>query len=217
MKRTLLVSVSTAAMLASVSIGLAQVAVTAATDLNVRAGPGPQYPLVGVINANGSAMMNGCIEGSQWCRVSFNGTEGWAYSAYLTADVAGAPVVVAERSGELGAPVVAYEGGGGGTVTGAVGGAITGALIAGPVGAAIGGVAGAAAGAAIEPPAQVRTYVTSNLGDPVYLDGEVVVGASVPETVELRTIPDYEYRYVYVNGVPVLVEPNDRRIVYVIR
>ena len=63
----------------------------------------------------------------------------------------------------------------------------------------------------------MRTYVVSNPVDPVYLDGEVVVGAGLPETVELRTIPDYEYRYVYVNRQPVLVEPDSRRIVYVYR
>ena len=43
----------------------------------------------------------------------------------------------------------------------------------------------------------------------------MVVGASLPETVELREIPDYEYRYVNVNNQPVLVEPGTRRIVYV--
>ena len=63
----------------------------------------------------------------------------------------------------------------------------------------------------------MRTYVTTNQVEPVYLDGEVVVGAGLPETVELREIPDYEYRYVYVNGQPVLVEPSSRRIVYVVR
>ena len=53
--------------------------------------------------------------------------------------------------------------------------------------------------------------------DPVYLEGEVVVGAGLPETVQLRPVPDYEYNYVYVNGQPVLVEPQSRRIVYVVR
>ena len=43
------------------------------------------------------------------------------------------------------------------------------------------------------------------------------VGASLPETVVLREIPDYEYRYVYLNNQPVLVEPSSRRIVYVMR
>jgi hypothetical protein len=49
------------------------------------------------------------------------------------------------------------------------------------------------------------------------VDGEVVVGAQIPDTVQLQAVPDYQYRYVYVNGVPVLVEPAERRIVYVIR
>ena len=74
-----------------------------------------------------------------------------------------------------------------------------------------------AAGTVIDPPERVRTYVTTNRVEPVYLDGEVVVGAGLPETVVLREIPDYEYRYVYVNGQPVLVEPCTRRIVYVMR
>jgi hypothetical protein len=80
-----------------------------------------------------------------------------------------------------------------------------------------GATAGGATGAAAEPPAEVRTFVTSNRVDPVYLEGEVVVGASLPETVVLREIPDYEYRYVNVNNQPVLVEPGTRRIVYVMR
>lgn len=63
----------------------------------------------------------------------------------------------------------------------------------------------------------MRTYIESNTIDPVYLDGEVVVGAALPETVEVREIPDYDYRYVYVNEQPVLVEPETRRIVYVLR
>ncbi len=100
-------------------------------------------------------------------------------------------------------------------------GAVAGALIAGPIGAAVGGavgaVAGGAAGTAIDPPANVRTYVTTNTVEPVYLDGEVVVGAGLPDTIELREIPDYEYRYVYVNGQPVLVDANTRQIVYIVR
>ena len=157
-----------------------------------------------------------------------------SYSDYLTADLPGAPVVLTERYAEIGVPVATYEasasdaGGAAGATTGAVGGAVAGALIGGPIGAvagaaiggAAGGVSGAATGAvvdAISPPDQVTTYVRSNPVDPVYLEGEVVVGAGLPETVQLRPVPDYEYNYVYVNGQPVLVEPQSRRIVYVVR
>jgi hypothetical protein len=42
--------------------------------------------------------------------------------------------------------------------------------------------------------------------DPAHLEGEVVVGSTLPEGVNFVDVPDYEYRYVYVNGVPVLVD-----------
>ncbi|MCY1248581.1 hypothetical protein D9M72_620260 [compost metagenome] len=67
------------------------------------------------------------------------------------------------------------------------------------------------------PPDTVRTYVTANPGETVYLDGEVVVGAALPQTVAVRRVPDYNYDYVSINGQPVLVEPATRRIVYVYR
>jgi hypothetical protein len=76
---------------------------------------------------------------------------------------------------------------------------------------------GGVTGALIDPPQTARTYVTSNPIDPIYLEGEVVVGAGVPESVTLQAIPDYDYRYVYINGQPVLVDPGTRQIVYVVR
>lgn len=205
---------------------LAQSMVSATTDLNVRAGPGPQYPVVGVIAADGQAMLDGCLDGSKWCQVTAEGVQGWAYSDYLIGDNAGVEVVVTERPAGMEVPVVTYDttqdqAATAGGVAGAATGAIAGAIIGGPIGAAVGGIAGAAGGsitgAAITPAPEVRTYVEQNPLDPVYLDGEVVVGASLPDNVEVREIPDYEYRYVYVNGQPVLVEADTRRIVYVIR
>ena len=216
--------------LALPGVAWAQTSAMATADLNIRSGPGPQHAVIGVVDVNGEVTVSGCLEGSKWCQITHEGTEGWVYSDYLTADVSGSAVVLTERRAEV--PVVTFEGpstvetaGAAGVATGAATGAVAGALIAGPIGAVVGGVAGAAAGGAtgavtgavIDPPENVRTYVTANPADPVYLEGEVVVGAGLPETVELREIPDYEYRYAYVNGVPVLVQPSDRRIVYVVR
>lgn len=208
------------------SVAMAQTAVTASTDLNVRSGPGPQYPVVGVINADGQATLNGCMEASKWCQVSYNGVDGWAYSDYLMGANAGVDVVVSQRPAEMNVPVATYDSSRdqaatAGGVAGAATGAIAGAIIGGPVGAAVGGIAGAAGGSitgsVITPPTEVRTYIEQNPADPVYLEGEVVVGASLPETVTVREIPDYEYRYVYVNGQPVIVEPETRRIVHIVR
>lgn len=190
---------------------------TATTNLNVRQGPGPQYQVTGVLNANQSTEVLGCVEGGSWCQVDGNGGQGWVYSAYLTYDVNGERVVVPQAN-TVETPIVTYNNDNtGGTVAGAATGAIVGSLIAGPVGAVVGGVIGGATGNQITPPQQVVTYVRDNQVDPVYLDGEVVIGARVPDNVTIYEVPDYEYRYAYVNGVPVLIEPGNQQIVYIIR
>jgi uncharacterized protein YraI len=215
-------SIAALAVAAFSGVALAQSPVTATTDLNVRGGPGPHYPVIGLIGAGEAADLDGCLDGSKWCRVVTGNGEGWVYSDYLSVDMGGTASIVTQGAD---VPVVTYEqpaDSGGGAVAGAATGAVAGALIGGPLGAAVGGVAGAAIGGTAEglaspPPEQVVTYVRSNEMQPVYLDGEVVVGASLPDTVVLAEVPDYEYRYVYVNGQPVLVEPETRRIVYVVR
>jgi uncharacterized protein YraI len=203
---------------------MAQASATATTELNIRSGPGPQYEAIGFIAAGGSTSVEGCIEASKWCRVTYDGTTGWAYSDYLTADLSGQAVVLTERYSDLGVSSVTYkdEGGtAGGAVAGATGGAVVGALLGGPLGAVVGGAIGASggatAGAVVDPPETVRTYVGANAVDPVYLDGEVVIGAGVPDTVSLHAVPDYDYQYAYINGQRVLVDPGSRKIVYVVR
>jgi uncharacterized protein YraI len=215
--KKLMAGIALAGGLSASGAALAATSATAVTDLNIRSGPGPEYPVVGLVGAGQQAIVTGCIQGSKWCTID-NG--GWVYSDYLTADVSGSAVVLTERPAAVEVPTVTYEPPKGGAVAGgAATGAVAGALIGGPVGAAVGAVAGGAVGATViqPPPEEVRTYVTTHAVDPIYLDGEVVVGAGVPETVTLAEIPNYEYRYVYLNGQPVLVEPQSRRIVYVLR
>jgi len=103
------------------------------------------------------------------------------------------------------------------TAGGLATGAIAGALIAGPVGAAVGAIVGAGAGAAIAPDPTVITYVQSNPVEQVYLDGEVVLGAGIPEAITLAPVPDSTYPYAYINGVPVLVETENRTVTYIVR
>jgi hypothetical protein len=178
--------------------------------------------VIGVIGADQSAQLEGCLQSSKWCQVSFNGEQGWAYSDYLVADVSGREVIVTDNAAAV--PTVTYRtesSTAGGAAAGMATGAIAGAIIGGPVGAAIGGVAGAATGsvtsAVVDPPETATTYVREHRVDPVYLDGEVVVGATLPQEVVVHRIPDYQYQYVYVNGVPAMVDPGTRRIVYVVR
>ncbi|WP_442581238.1 DUF1236 domain-containing protein [Mesorhizobium sp. ASY16-5R] len=215
-KLTMLAAAATTLALGGAA--LAQTPVQATTELNVRAGPGSQYPVVGVLAAGQDTTIKGCLANGKWCSVD----EGWVYADYLTGDFGGQTVVLSQRPANSTVAVIEPpDTGTAGAIVGGTTGAVAGAIVGGPVGALIGGVAGTTIGGTVgeiaEPPAQVRTYVADNRLEPVYLDGEVVVGAKVPDTVQIREIPDYKYSYVNVNGQEVLVEPATRQIVYVVR
>ncbi|MFC6491000.1 SH3 domain-containing protein, partial [Nitratireductor sp. GCM10026969] len=126
------------ALFAFTGVAAAQMSATATTDLNIRSGPGPQHNVIGVIGANEQATINGCLEGSKWCQVTHAGTEGWAYSDYLTASVAGQEqIILSERPAQAEIPTVTYEttastDDGSGALAGGATGAVAGALIGGP-------------------------------------------------------------------------------------
>ncbi|MEI4264270.1 DUF1236 domain-containing protein [Roseovarius sp. D0-M9] len=200
------------------SAATAQTSASAWTDLNLRAGPGPQFEIIDVIPASGEVAVAGCLESASWCKVTHNGTVGWASGDYLTTIMGEERVAIYPNRESVSLETVVHSDTSDETTAASgVTGAIAGALIGGPVGAVIGGVAGASAGAAIDPGPTVTTYVQENPRDVIYLDGEVVVGAGVPETVKLSEVPDSTYSYAYINGVPVIIEREDRRIIQIVR
>lgn len=203
---------------------MAQTTATAATDLNVRSGPGVQHEVIGAITAGNEVDVRGCIDSANWCEVSSGDLQGWSYGDYLNVTAGDEVVSLYPNRQTVGVTIIEApaeaENAGQNAAVGGLGGAAMGALIGGPVGAvagaAIGG--GAAAAATEEPAPEVTTYVTSNSVEPVYLEGEVVIGAGVPETVNVYEIPEQpQYRYAQINGQTVLVDPNDRQIVYIYR
>jgi hypothetical protein len=114
-----------------------------------------------------------------------------------------------------------------GTVRGAEEGADAGGRAAGPVGAVVGGVVGAATGTVggilgVEERPRFREYVVHERHPSYRYREEVRVGAVLPESgVTYYEFPrEYHvrpgYRYAVVNDVPVVVEPQSRRIVEVI-
>ncbi|SFE04770.1 Uncharacterized conserved protein YraI [Sulfitobacter brevis] len=199
----------------------------AVTDLNIRSGPGPHYEVVGVIPGSKAAMVDGCLAESSWCKVSFEGASGWSSSDYLAVGVEEQAVALTARPEAVKIETVTYENTAETTAdqtTGVAAGATIGALAAYAVGGPIGGIiaggilGGAAGGASVEPTTETVTYVQSNPVDTVYLDGEVVVGAVVPETVTYYDVPAQpELRYLNINGQTVLVETENNAIVRVIR
>lgn len=203
----------------------AQTMATAGTDLNLRAGPQSTAEIIGVIQNGDEVAVTGCIEAANWCQVTYKDQNGWAYGDYLTAMVGDKIEPLYPNRQTVGvtvieAPAADPANQAADAAVGGATGAAMGALIAGPVGAVVGAAIGGSAGAAanVEPAPEVRTYITEHPQEPVFLEGEVVVGAGVPETVTLHEIPDQpDFRYVMINGQPVLVNPADRRIVYIYR
>ena len=72
------------------STGMAAAAtVVASADLNLRSGPGIQYPVIAVIPDGLAVSATGCR--ADWCRVDFRGEVGWASAAYLSGAATVAP------------------------------------------------------------------------------------------------------------------------------
>lgn len=170
---------------------------TTASDISVRSGPGEDYPEVGLATRGSDAVLDGCLDGSAWCRIEVNGVRGWANADYLNVMYEGAPVVLRERRSEINVPVVTYE------KTSSV------QAEPNPGDPNLGRVG------EVDPPENVITYIDQHPAQVVTIDGDVAIGGTVPTSAELVQIPDYEYSYVRVNDRRVLVEPSTRRIVYV--
>ncbi len=198
------------------STALSQTTAAATTDLNLRIGPGPTHAIRSVIPEGGSVSVLGCLEAENWCEVNHDGAEGWAFSDYLETQVEAGQVIISTPEVRREIRVVEREDAGANVIGGGTVGAVVGAIVGGPFGAAVGAAAGMGAGG-LAPRETTVTYVQQNPVEPVYLEGEVVVGAGLPEAVMLQPVPESDFRYAYVNGVPVIVEPQERRVVHIVR
>lgn len=52
-------------------------------NLNLRAGPGGNYPVVATMQAGSGVTIYGCLSGWTWCDVDWRGYRGWAAGSYL--------------------------------------------------------------------------------------------------------------------------------------
>lgn len=52
-------------------------------DVNLRAGPGTNYPVVTTLEAGDRVTIFGCVRGYSWCDVNWRGFRGWVSARYL--------------------------------------------------------------------------------------------------------------------------------------
>ena len=77
-------------------------------DVNLRAGPSRDFPVVSVLASGLTVEVQGCESDYQWCDVDAGGLRGWARASYLEATYEGRPVVIADQGAALVIPVVAF-------------------------------------------------------------------------------------------------------------
>ena len=211
-------AVSALALIIVAGTASAQSEASAYTDLNLRAGPGPMYEIIGLIPADMVVSVAGCLEAASWCEVTYEGMTGWASGDYLVAMVDETPQPIYVNRADMQIATAVYEDTTAeSAIVGGTMGAVVGTLIAGPIGGVVGAAVLGGNAAANDPGPQVTGYVLSNPTDPIYLEGEIVVGAGIPDEVVLMDVPESEYSYAYVNGLPVVVERTGRRVVYIAR
>jgi len=170
----------------------------ATVHLNIRTGPGEQFPIAGEMRWNTEGEVSGCTADYVWCHISTANGIGWAAAHYLTEDTGRGPQTLQERGAQSGIPVVVPE-----TV------AVVGAVTAVPAGTAL--------IEAVTPEAAIVEYVRATPVAPVHVTGEIVVGAILPAELVLYEVPSSSYQYAVVNAATVLVEPATRKVVYIVR
>jgi uncharacterized protein YraI len=203
---------ATAALLIA---GSASAAITASatSDLNLRAGPGPEFAVMHVITGSDAVLIEGCITASQWCLVN-HGAQGWVYAAYLNAPYAGTPVVVGASIAALGLATFAADAAFPYYRQVAV-------VTAPPATVTLGAVSPIVIEPApvviqpIVPPQFVQIFIRSSTLASAYINAPLFIGQTLPPEILLVEVPAYQYGYAYVNGLAVLVDPLTRQIVYI--
>jgi uncharacterized protein YraI len=174
-------------------------------NLNVRSGPGFQYPVASQIPVNTEVQITGCVTDYSWCAVALPaGATGWASAPYLVTKATTPPKNLQVAGASVGIPTITPVNTGGPVVA------------TPPVGAMV-AVPQAVVAQPIVPGPDVITWVTQQRVTPVIVNGEVMVGAVLPAAAPLYDVPMSPYDYTYINGQRVLVEPTARKIVYVFR
>lgn len=193
--------------------------VVVSSDVRLLQGPGADYAVVSQLPSNSTVVVDGCLQGGQWCSLTSNGVTGWVPADQVTVNGPSGSYVLAQPPKTTTYRTIEYDdakqarNGSAGLLAGAA----AGAAVAGPVGAAVGAVVGGASGVAVTPPDErVTTYVQQNPLQPVVVQQPMTVGAVVPSNVTLTPVPDSQLSYIYVDGSPVLVDNHNRTVVRVV-
>ncbi|HLX27572.1 MAG TPA: SH3 domain-containing protein [Casimicrobiaceae bacterium] len=78
-------------------------------DVNIRAGPARDYPLVAWVPSGTPLTVAGCYEGWRWCDVIAPPARGWVYAGFLSYPYQGGSVTIASAGPVLGIALVPFS------------------------------------------------------------------------------------------------------------
>jgi len=79
------------------------------TNVNLRAGPSTEYPVIVTVPTHAPISIRGCLGDYTWCDVIFDGNRGWMRSIYLKGWYQGYYYSLRDYAPRLGYPVVTFE------------------------------------------------------------------------------------------------------------
>ena len=77
-------------------------------NVNLRAGPDGQYPLIFTIPAGSAVSVQGCTSGWEWCDVIVRGNRGWVDGYYIQYQYQNRPVALPDYGAQIGVPIVTF-------------------------------------------------------------------------------------------------------------
>jgi uncharacterized protein YraI len=108
MKYRKLLAGLTVALAALPGVSQAQLAY-AAKQVNLRAGPGMEYPVVAILLAGVPVTVQGCVADYRWCDVEAGPSRGWVYGANIVYPYQGSNVPVINYGAMIGIGILAYS------------------------------------------------------------------------------------------------------------
>ena len=81
----------------------------ASKDVNLRAGPSTDYPIIATLLAGASIAVQGCLEDYSWCDVVAEPYRGWVYAGNIAYSYQGSDVPVISYGAAIGIGILAFS------------------------------------------------------------------------------------------------------------
>lgn len=109
MKYVTALGVLTAALAAIPMASYSQQLAYTSKDVNLRAGPSTDYPVVAILPANIPISVEGCLSDYRWCDVIAGPNRGWAYSGNIIYSYQGSNVPLLTYGSMIGIGIIGFS------------------------------------------------------------------------------------------------------------